>query len=312
MAHLNRQRGPLAFLLLGKVLEGLLLSGLISLASCGGGSPSNASGRVSVSASPSNVTVTSGKTRQFTAVVSNSPNTLVIWSTTAGTVDSSGLFTAPAVSSVTQVDVTATSQADASKSATVALTVTPTVTPTATAVELTVSPTNLSFAGEVGTSDPMPASVGITNPGSGTLSFTDASDQPWLLTSAASGTAPATLGVSSSIGGLKVGTYTGHVIVTSGGVAKAVTVALAVVAAPAQHSVTLSWKANASPNVVSYSMYRSNTPGSSYGLLASALDTTTYSDQGVQSGAIYYYVVTAVDNTGQESVYSNEIRAAIP
>jgi hypothetical protein len=308
MAYLNRQRGPLAFFLLGKVFEGLLLLGLISLAGCGGGSSSNTSGRVSVSASPSNVTVISGKTRQFTAVVSNSPNTLVIWSTTAGTVDSSGLFTAPAVSSVTQVDVTATSQADASKSATVALT----VTPTATAVELTVSPTNLSFAVEVGTSDLMPASVGITNSGAGTLSFTDASDQPWLVTSAASGTAPATLGVSASIGGLKIGTYTGHVTVTSGGVAKAVTVALAVVAAPAQHSVTLSWKANASPNVVSYSMYRSNTPGSSYGLLASALDTTTYSDQGVQSGAIYYYVVTAVDNTGQESVYSNEIRAAIP
>jgi fibronectin type 3 domain-containing protein len=59
-------------------------------------------------------------------------------------------------------------------------------------------------------------------------------------------------------------------------------------------------------------MYRSTMAGGSYGLLASALGTAIYSDRGVQSGATYYYVVTAVDNTGQESSYSNQIRVAIP
>jgi fibronectin type 3 domain-containing protein len=59
-------------------------------------------------------------------------------------------------------------------------------------------------------------------------------------------------------------------------------------------------------------MYRSTITGASYGLLASALGTAVYSDKGVQSGTTYYYVVTAVDNAGKESSYSNQIRVAIP
>jgi hypothetical protein len=37
-----------------------------------------------------------------------------------------------------------------------------------------------------------------------------------------------------------------------------------------------------------------------------------YTDQSVQSGTIYYYVVTAVNPQGQESPYSNETRVTIP
>jgi fibronectin type 3 domain-containing protein len=59
-------------------------------------------------------------------------------------------------------------------------------------------------------------------------------------------------------------------------------------------------------------MYRSTIQGSSYGLQASALGTPSYTDQAVQSGTTYYYVVTAVDGLGRESVYSNESRVLIP
>jgi fibronectin type 3 domain-containing protein len=59
-------------------------------------------------------------------------------------------------------------------------------------------------------------------------------------------------------------------------------------------------------------MYRSTISGSSYGLLASALSQATYSDQSVISGTIYYYVVTVVNDTGQESTYSNETRVTVP
>jgi fibronectin type 3 domain-containing protein len=52
--------------------------------------------------------------------------------------------------------------------------------------------------------------------------------------------------------------------------------------------------------------------GGSYGLLASAIGAATHNDQGVQSGTIYYYVVTAVDDAGHESAYSNETRVTIP
>jgi fibronectin type 3 domain-containing protein len=64
--------------------------------------------------------------------------------------------------------------------------------------------------------------------------------------------------------------------------------------------------------VISFSLYRSTISGSSYRLLASALGTAAYNDQRVQSGTIYYYVVTAVDDQGRESALSNETRATVP
>jgi fibronectin type 3 domain-containing protein len=40
--------------------------------------------------------------------------------------------------------------------------------------------------------------------------------------------------------------------------------------------------------------------------------TTAFNDANVTSGATYFYVVTAVDGQGAESVFSNEATAAIP
>ena len=59
-------------------------------------------------------------------------------------------------------------------------------------------------------------------------------------------------------------------------------------------------------------MYRSTISGSSYGLSASAITGASYNDASVQSGTTYYYVVTAVDDQGRESLHSNEIRTIIP
>jgi len=78
------------------------------------------------------------------------------------------------------------------------------------------------------------------------------------------------------------------------------------------HSVSLAWQGTGTANVVSYSLYRSTISGGSYGLLASALSTASYDDQSVQSATIYYYVVTAVDDQGRESAFSNETRASVP
>jgi Viral BACON domain len=299
------------------LLPCLTLSAALLLAGCGGSMSFPGSSKVSVTASPSSTTIVSGNTRQFTAKVMNTSNTAVTWSATAGTVSASGLFTAPSVSSATEIDVTATSKADSSKSATVVLTVSPTNSPAVVAA-LAVSPPNLRFAGQVGSASVAPASVSITNTGAGKLSFTGTSDQPWLVLSAASGTAPFTLNVTPSIGSLKAGTYSGHVMLTAGGITKTVPVVLTITTAsaaatsPVQHSVSLTWKPSTNPRTISYSMYRSTITGGSYGLLASALGIAIYSDRGVQSGTTYYYVVTAVDNAGKESSYSNQIRVAIP
>ncbi len=82
---------------------------------------------------------------------------------------------------------------------------------------LSVSPLAVSFTATQGGANPAAANVSISNTGSGTLSFTDSSDSPWLSASPASGTAPATLQVSANINGLAAGSYTGHVTITATG-----------------------------------------------------------------------------------------------
>jgi hypothetical protein len=72
---------------------------------------------VSVSISPTSASVLSGGTQQFTAEVSNTNNTAVTWSATAGSISASGLYTAPAVTTNISATVTATSVSDPSKSA---------------------------------------------------------------------------------------------------------------------------------------------------------------------------------------------------
>jgi len=82
---------------------------------------------------------------------------------------------------------------------------------------LSVSPTAVPFSATVGGSNPLPATVNVTNTGTGALNFTASSDSTWLGVSPGSGTAPQSLQVSASITGLAAGTYTGHVTVTSSG-----------------------------------------------------------------------------------------------
>ena len=78
---------------------------------------------ITVSVSPASATVASGAAQQLTATVHGSTNTQVRWSTTAGTVSTSGLFTAPTVTNSTTAMVTATSAASSSASATATISV---------------------------------------------------------------------------------------------------------------------------------------------------------------------------------------------
>jgi hypothetical protein len=69
---------------------------------------------IAVSISPTSASLVTGGTQQFTAFVTGSGNTAVTWSATGGTVSNSGLYTAPAAAGT--YSLTATSQADATKS----------------------------------------------------------------------------------------------------------------------------------------------------------------------------------------------------
>jgi hypothetical protein len=83
---------------------------------------------VAVSISPSTATLSSSQTAQFTATVTGTSNTSVVWSRTpaVGTVSTAGIYTAPAsISTLQTVTVTATSVADSSKLASAVITLTP-------------------------------------------------------------------------------------------------------------------------------------------------------------------------------------------
>ena len=78
------------------------------------------------------------------------------------------------------------------------------------------------------------------------------------------------------------------------------------------HSVALSWTASTS-TVSGYNVYRTTISGAQYTLVNSSLITAlAYTDTSVQSGTTYYYVTTAVDASGTESVFSNQVSAPIP
>ncbi len=82
--------------------------------------------------------------------------------------------------------------------------------------------------------------------------------------------------------------------------------------APTQHSVDLSWGASSSSNLQGYNVYRAGVSGGPYAAVVSANSGTTFVDASVQSGQTYFYVVTAVDTSGTESAYSNQVQAVIP
>jgi hypothetical protein len=82
---------------------------------------------------------------------------------------------------------------------------------------LSVSTNAVSFSATAGASNPAGQNVTISNTGTGSLNWTASKTQPWLTLSAASGTAPASLGLTVSTGGLGAGVYNDTVTVNAAG-----------------------------------------------------------------------------------------------
>ena len=142
------------------------------------------------------------------------------------------------------------------------------------------------------------------------------------LTGAASGSTAANSSGAYTFTGLANGSYT--VTPSNTGYAftpvnRSVTVSGANVSAvnftatPLQsHSAALSWTGSTS-TVSGYFIYRGTVNGGPYSLITPSLITgLSYTDTSVQSGVTYYYVATAVDVSGIESIDSNQVTAAIP
>ena len=183
---------------------------------------------------------------------------------------------------------------------------------------LGISPSSLSF-GNVTTGTSSPAqNILISNTGNSavTISQITLSGTGYSMTG---GGAPVTLNPTQSItlsvqlSPTVTGTSNGGVSVVSNATGSPASVSLTGTGvAPSQHSVALSWTASTSA-VVGYNVYRGTVSGGPYTKInSSVIAATNYTDSTVQSGTTYYYVATAVDASGNESVYSNEVQAVVP
>jgi hypothetical protein len=247
--------------------------------------PPPVTGTPQVSLSPTAASLQTGGQQQFTAVVSGSSDTSVTWSASGGTISASGQYTAPGTAGT--YTITALSNADTTKSASALVVVS--VSQTAAVI---VSPAN--------------ASVGETNQVQfkATVSGLSNTAVTWTVTRG-SGT------ITQS------GLYTApraaeNDIITATSQADSTKSATASVAVLQPHSVSLSWEASPSTDVASYRVYRGTVSGGPYSLLGANLKTTSYTDSTVQPGDTYYYVSTAVDTIGAESIFSNEFPSVIP
>jgi len=78
------------------------------------------------------------------------------------------------------------------------------------------------------------------------------------------------------------------------------------------HFVSLAWSETSS-GVVGYNVYSSSQPSGPYSRLNTApVPTMAYTDNTVQSGQTYYYWITALDSSGDESAFSSDVAVTIP
>src|SRR5204863_10184744 len=72
------------------------------------------------------------------------------------------------------------------------------------------------------------------------------------------------------------------------------------------NTIELTWERNTEPGLKNYRVYRDNQ------VLADAVDAPSFSDRQVTPGQKYRYVVTALDQAGNDSTRSREAELTAP
>jgi hypothetical protein len=191
-----------------------------------------------------------------------------------------------------------------------------TTTSAAAAILLNSSVSSLNF-GNVNASSSSTQNITMTNAGNSSVTiaqvmvagagFNTTGASGIILAPGQTNTLASTFAPSAS------GAATGKITVSSNATNSPASISLSgmgVAAAP--HTVALSW-APAVSGVTGFKTYVSMVSGGPYVELGAVSSTTpSYTDSSVQSGHTYYYVVTAVNSTNVESLYSNEASAIVP
>jgi hypothetical protein len=182
---------------------------------------------------------------------------------------------------------------------------------------LSFSASNLAF-GSVNAGSSSTQNVTVTNAGNSSVTISQIAESgAGFALSGASAPVSLNAGQSMIFGVIfspnAAGNDTGTVVVTSTAAGSPKSIALSGTGVQtASHSVALAWTPSTSA-VVGYNVYRSTANGSGYGKINSGLvAAAAFDDSNVQNGSTYYYVVTAVDASGNESTNSNQATAVIP
>jgi hypothetical protein len=180
---------------------------------------------------------------------------------------------------------------------------------------LTITPSSVNFGNvQVGTTETQPITMSAT--GSSVTVSSDASSSAQFVLNGAS--LPFTIAAGQSLSfnvaftPQTSGTVSGSLSFTSNASTSQTIESLTGDGTIQTYSVNLYW--NASTDVSGYNVYRSTTSNGTYSKINTALDpNTAYTDNGVTSGATYYYEASAVNSAGQESSLSTPpVQALIP
>jgi hypothetical protein len=176
---------------------------------------------------------------------------------------------------------------------------------------------SLNF-GKTGLASSAEQTVTLTNTGSSSVTisgvsvsgagFTAGGSASGLIVSAHQSTA-----VRATFTPFTTGNLAGSLTVTSNAKNSPVTIPLfGTGVASSAHSVALSWNSSSS-TVAGYNVYVSTSSRGPYSLVnTSPVPNTDYVDTDVQAGTTYYFYITSVTSSYQESVPSASVRASVP
>ena len=269
-----------------------------------------------ITAEPANCTIASGQTASFSVTASGTAPLAYQWQENGTAISgaTSSSYTTPGTTnseSGAKFTVVVSNSAGRATSSAAVLTV------NAAPSILSSNATSLAF-GDVNVSNSDTQSVTLTNTGSSSVAISNVMvagagfgassvSSGLILSSGQSAALSATFDPASG------GSATGTITVTSNAANSPMVIALSGTGvAPTTYSVSLNWAASTS-SVTGYNVYSSAVSGGPYAKLTPApVGATDYTDNSVQQGNTYYYVVTAVDSQNQESGYSTQVSASIP
>jgi hypothetical protein len=182
---------------------------------------------------------------------------------------------------------------------------------------LTANVSSLNF-GKTGLAASAQQAVTLTNTGSSSVSISGVSVSGAGFTAGGSASgitvSPShSTTVSATFTPFTIGSLAGSLTITSNAKNSPVTITLSGTGvASSTHSVALSWSSSSS-TVAGYNVYVSPSSAGPYSLLnSSPVPSTSYVDTNVLAGDTYYFRITSVSTSYQESAPSASVQAIIP